>query len=32
MTVEVGLSESIAASTELLDGKVRGRTLVDVNR
>jgi len=32
MTVEVGLSQAIAASTELLDGKVRGRTVVDVNR
>ncbi|WP_428422482.1 MDR family oxidoreductase [Methylibium sp.] len=32
MTQEIGLSEVIAHSTALLDGKVRGRTVVDVNR
>lgn len=32
MTQEIGLSEVIAYSPGLLDGKVRGRTVVDVNR
>lgn len=32
MTVEIGLSEVIAKSTELLDGRLRGRTVVDVDR
>ncbi len=32
MTVEIGLSQAIAQSTVLLDGKVRGRLVVDVNR
>jgi acrylyl-CoA reductase (NADPH) len=32
MTVEIGLSEVIAQSSVLLDGKVRGRLVVDVNR
>jgi acrylyl-CoA reductase (NADPH) len=32
MTVEIGLSEAIEKSTALLDGKLRGRTVVDVNR
>ena len=29
---EVGLGEAIAAAADLIDGKVRGRVLVDVNR
>jgi acrylyl-CoA reductase (NADPH) len=32
MTVEIGLSEVIDKSTALLDGHLRGRTVVDVNR
>jgi len=32
MTVDIGLSEIIEFSNRLLDGKVRGRTVVDVNR
>lgn len=32
MTVEVGLSEVIEQSTALLDGRLRGRTVVDVTR
>ncbi len=32
MTVEIGLSEAIAFAPEVLAGKVRGRTVVDVNR
>lgn len=32
MTVEVGLSQAVEKSAELLDGKVRGRLIVDVNR
>jgi acrylyl-CoA reductase (NADPH) len=32
MTVEIGLSEAIEQSAALLDGKLRGRTVVDVNR
>jgi acrylyl-CoA reductase (NADPH) len=32
MTVEVGLSEVIGASHDLLSGKIRGRTVVDIRR
>jgi len=32
MTVEIGLSEVIARSVDLLEGRMRGRTVVDVNR
>ena len=32
MTREIGMSEVIAVGAELLDGKVRGRVVVDVNR
>jgi acrylyl-CoA reductase (NADPH) len=32
MTREIGLGEAIPAAAELLDGKVRGRLVVDVNR
>ncbi|MGH8821100.1 MAG: MDR family oxidoreductase, partial [Rhodoferax sp.] len=32
MTAEIGLSQAVEKSTELLDGKVRGRVVVDVNR
>ena len=32
MTVEIGLSQAVEKSTELLDGKVRGRVVVDVSR
>ena len=32
MTTEIGLSEVIARSTDLLAGTLRGRTVVDVNR
>ena len=32
ITREIGLSEVITAANELLDGKVRGRIVVDVNR
>ena len=32
MTVEIGLSEVIGYAPQVLDGKVRGRTVVDVNR
>lgn len=32
MTGEIGLSEVIALSPSVLEGKVRGRTVVDVNR
>ena len=32
MTREVALSDAINASHDLLDGKVRGRVVVDVNR
>jgi acrylyl-CoA reductase (NADPH) len=32
MTNEIGLSEVIAHAPSLLEGKVRGRTVVDVNR
>ena len=29
---EIGLAEAIAAAADLIDGKVRGRIIVDVNR
>lgn len=32
MTVEVGLSEVVGASEDLLSGKIRGRTVVDISR
>lgn len=32
MTREIALSEAIGAANDLLDGKVRGRVVVDVNR
>ncbi len=32
ITREIGLSDAIAVARELLDGKVRGRVVVDVNR
>jgi len=32
MTSEIGLSQAIEASSSLLDGKLKGRTVVDVNR
>ena len=32
MTVEIGLSEVLDYAPRLLDGKVRGRTVVDVSR
>jgi acrylyl-CoA reductase (NADPH) len=32
ITREIGLSETIAVATELLEGKVRGRVVVDVKR
>jgi acrylyl-CoA reductase (NADPH) len=32
MTREIGLSQAIGAAAELLDGKVRGRLVVDVKR
>jgi len=32
ITREIGLGEAIAAAADLLDGKVRGRVVVDVNR
>ncbi|WP_418321000.1 MDR family oxidoreductase [Piscinibacter sakaiensis] len=32
MTHEIGLSDAISASSDLLDGRLRGRTVVDVNR
>ena len=32
MTSEIGLSEAIAYAPSVLEGKVRGRTVVDVNR
>ena len=32
ITREIGLSEALALATELLDGKVRGRVVVDVKR
>lgn len=32
MTREIGLTETMAAATDLLDGRLRGRTVVDVNR
>jgi acrylyl-CoA reductase (NADPH) len=32
MTTEVGLTQAIAASVDLLEGRLHGRTVVDVNR
>jgi acrylyl-CoA reductase (NADPH) len=32
MTHEIGLSQAIAAASDLLDGKLHGRAVVDVNR
>jgi len=32
MTVEIGLSEVLGKSVDLLEGRLRGRTVVDVNR
>ena len=32
ITKEIGLSETIDAASDLLDGKIRGRIVVDVNR
>jgi acrylyl-CoA reductase (NADPH) len=32
IATEIGLADAIAAAADLLDGKVRGRVLVDVNR
>ena len=32
MTTEIGLSEAIAYAPRLIDGQVRGRTVVDVSR
>ena len=32
IATEIGLGEAIAAAADLLDGKVRGRVVVDVNR
>lgn len=32
MTTDIGLDEAISASSNLLDGRLRGRTVVDVNR
>ena len=32
MTHEVSLAEAIPTAAELMDGKVRGRVVVDVNR
>jgi len=32
ITTEIGLSEAVAMGASLLDGKVRGRVVVDVNR
>jgi len=32
MTTEIGLSEVVQKSNDLLDGRLRGRTVVDVNR
>ena len=29
---EIGLSSTVAAANELMDGKVRGRIIVDVNK
>ena len=31
-TTEIGLAEAINVGAQLLDGKVRGRVVVDVNR
>jgi acrylyl-CoA reductase (NADPH) len=32
ITVEIGLSETIAYAPRLIEGRVRGRTVVDVRR
>jgi len=32
MTTEIGLSQAIDHAPRILDGQVRGRTVVDVNR
>jgi acrylyl-CoA reductase (NADPH) len=32
MTVEIGLSQVLEKSVDLLEGRLRGRTVVDVNR
>jgi len=32
ITNEIGLGEAIAVASQLLEGKVRGRVVVDVNR
>ena len=32
IAVEIGLADAILAATDLIDGKVRGRIIVDVNR
>jgi acrylyl-CoA reductase (NADPH) len=32
MTSEIGLAQAIDAAAALLDGKLKGRTVVDVNR
>lgn len=32
IATEISLSEAVAAATDLMDGKVRGRIIVDVNR
>jgi acrylyl-CoA reductase (NADPH) len=32
MVREIGLDEALAAASDVLDGKVRGRLVVDVNR
>jgi acrylyl-CoA reductase (NADPH) len=32
IATEIGLAESIAAASDLIDGKVRGRIVVDVNK
>lgn len=32
MSREVGLSEALSVADDLLDGRIRGRIVVDVNR
>ena len=32
ITTEIGLSDAIAAASDILAGKIRGRLVVDVNR
>ena len=32
IATEIGLAESISAASDLIDGKIRGRIVVDVNR